>query len=321
MTIPQESSFDKISRIVGAIVIIYAAIFLFIRTLRFLKTFIPRDFSARYGKNSWVVITGASAGIGKGFSEELGRRGFNVVLISENQKDLVTAAESVRKINPNVQTKIIVADFSNCALPGFFDPIMKELEGLDISMLINNVGIAVGGPFHELTEQEIRNISIINTLPEVILTRKLIPQFLERKPRSAIVFLASIMSTKPFPYFTMYSATKVFSDFMARALAEEYPQLDIVSLRPVYVSTAMTFNRELSYKTITPANCALGLFKKLGHETSTAGHWRHCFFTFATLNLCPDWLFKFISKAACEPVGISFLQEKREIAAKLAKKE
>ncbi len=130
-------TFDTISRLVGAIVILYCSIFMFVRALRFLYALVPRDLAARYGKNSWAVITGASGGIGRGFSEELGRKGFNIVLISENQKDLVSAAESVRKINPSVQTKIIVADFSNAAVPGFFDPIMKELEGLDISMLVN----------------------------------------------------------------------------------------------------------------------------------------------------------------------------------------
>jgi len=313
-------TFDTISRIVGTIVIIYCSLFMFVRALRFLYALIPRDLAARYGKNSWAVITGASGGIGRGFSEELGRKGFNIVLISENQKDLTSAAESVRKINPNVQTKIIVADFSNAALPGFFDPIMKELEGLDISMLINNVGIAGGGPFHEESEQEVRNIAIINTLPEVILTRKLIPRFLERKNRSGIVFLASIMGTRPFPFFTMYSATKVFSDFLARALAEEYPQLDIVSLRPVYVSTAMTFQKELSFKTLSPTECALGLLAKLGHETSTAGHWRHALYTWSTLTILPDWFFKATSRKACEKIGQNFLKGKEKLEAKLKAK-
>jgi len=310
----EKSLFTAASEIVGAIVIIYCSIFMLIRTLRFFYALIPRDLTARYGKNSWAVVTGASGGIGKGFSEELAKKGFNIVLISENQRDLTAVAESIHKVNPSVQTKIIVTDFANSAQPGFFEKVVKDLEGIDISILVNNVGVAGGGPFAEEPEIEIRNITIINTLPQVILTRKLIPQLLARKPRSAIVFLASIMGTRPFPFFTMYSATKVFSDYFARALAQEYPELDIVALRPVYVSTNMTFNKELSFKTLTPSECALGLLGKLGHETSTAGHWRHAFYTFFSLSLLPDWFFKLTSRRACLKVGEHFLRDKERMS-------
>ncbi len=38
-----------------------------------------------YGKNSWVIVTGATDGIGKGFCEEFAKRGFNILLVSRNQ--------------------------------------------------------------------------------------------------------------------------------------------------------------------------------------------------------------------------------------------
>lgn len=42
------------------------------------------DLQKRYGKNSWAIISGASNGIGKGFSFELAKLGFNICMIAKN---------------------------------------------------------------------------------------------------------------------------------------------------------------------------------------------------------------------------------------------
>lgn len=44
-----------------------------------------RNLKQRYGENSWVMVTGASDGIGKGFCEEFAKLGFNIVLVARNQ--------------------------------------------------------------------------------------------------------------------------------------------------------------------------------------------------------------------------------------------
>lgn len=46
------------------------------------------------------------------------------------------------KINNDVEYKTVVADFVEASNPQFFDKIKTELQDLDISILINNVGIA-----------------------------------------------------------------------------------------------------------------------------------------------------------------------------------
>lgn len=311
-----NETFIKASQIIGAITIIYYTLYVLIRFLRFLRIFIPRDLAARYGKGSWVLITGASGGIGKAFCEELASKGFNIILISENQTDLQKVDKALHNSYPTIKTKVIVADFADAAQMELFDNIMKQIEGLDVSILVNNVGIAGGGPFHLQPEKEVRNIAVINTLPQVMLTRKLIPYLSTRKGRSAIIFLSSILGTRPFPFFTMYSASKIFVDYLARALAIEYPEVDIISLRPVFVSTNMTFNKPLSFKTLSAKECVLGLLAKLGYESSTAGSWRHSLFTELRSNFAPDWLFKLIARKECWRTVMEFQADMEKLKAK-----
>ena len=51
-----------------------------------------RCTTARYGQNSWAVVTGATDGIGKATCMYLANEGFNVVLISRTLSKLETVA-------------------------------------------------------------------------------------------------------------------------------------------------------------------------------------------------------------------------------------
>lgn len=53
--------------------------------------------------------------------------------------------KEVLKIYPNTNYKIIVGDFTKSYEPDFYNNIMKQLDNLDISILVNNVGIGHGG--------------------------------------------------------------------------------------------------------------------------------------------------------------------------------
>ena len=66
-----------------------------------LKYFVlPRkDLKARYGAGSWVVITGASDGLGKQYAIELAKEGFNIVLMGRNAPKTQAAADEVAKLS------------------------------------------------------------------------------------------------------------------------------------------------------------------------------------------------------------------------------
>ena len=53
-------------------------------------------------------------------------------------------------------------------------------------------------------------------------------------------------------YFSVYSSTKAYINFLTNCLAAENPNLDIMVLNPNEVSTNMTYNKQPDAMTILP---------------------------------------------------------------------
>jgi len=234
-----------------------------------------RNLLNRYGHQSYALVTGASDGIGRSFCLQLAKRGFNICLVARTKSKLEKVQEEIKLLNPNVQTKIVIADFKNSNQEKFFDHIMTQIQNLDVSILVNNVGVDVFEEYHNIDEQHIKDLITINCLPMAILSKRLIPFMQIRKNRSAIINVASMAGYFVSPYYNVYGGSKAFNDFFSRALAEEYPQLDIISLRPSEVSTQMTFRRPTDFFTISADECVEGCLKDVGNERVTFGSWRH----------------------------------------------
>lgn len=75
---------------------------------------------------------------------------------------------------------LIVADFTQSQSEGFFERIMQQLEGKDISMLINNVGISNVGRLHEVAPQRLMNEINVNVVSMTMMTRYIVPLMLQR---------------------------------------------------------------------------------------------------------------------------------------------
>ncbi|KAK2532880.1 Hsd17b3, partial [Columba guinea] len=82
-------------------------------------------------------VTGAGDGLGKAYSFELAKRGLNVVMISRTLEKLQRAASEVEQATGQ-KVKVIQADFTTNSV---YENIEKSLQGLDIGVLVNNVGM------------------------------------------------------------------------------------------------------------------------------------------------------------------------------------
>jgi len=279
---------DKVALIIGYGFLSY--LLLQILIILFSKLFLKKDISKCYGKGTWAIITGASDGIGKGFAFTLAKKGFNLVLLARSESKLAQTQKEITQIYPSIVVKYIIADFKNSTQPEFIEQIYKQIKDLDISLLINNVGVASIEPFCETTESKIHELFVVNMAPQVFLSRKIIPLMLKREKRSGIVNVSSMTGTCPLPYDALYSSSKAFNDYLSRALSIEcHKKIDIISLRPFYVSTKMVFNREAGIFTITPEECAEGCLQDLGTHHVTYGHYKHAIQGFVW-DIIPKWI-------------------------------
>lgn len=89
-------------------------IYKFVRTFYYLtRDLLPkRNLIQRYGKGSYVIVTGATGGIGKQVAIRFGELGFNVVLISRTESKLKKTREEILSKLPNIDVKYISADLS-----------------------------------------------------------------------------------------------------------------------------------------------------------------------------------------------------------------
>mmetsp|Transcript_29302 Transcript_29302/g.29038 ORF Transcript_29302/g.29038 Transcript_29302/m.29038 type:complete len:169 (+) Transcript_29302:259-765(+) len=149
-----------------------------------------------------------------------------------------------------IKTKSIVKDFSLSSKnpQEFFQDIKSQTEGLDISVVVNNVGYGADGLLHTVAEADLLNINSLNIWPVVYLTKLYIPDMLNRKNRSAIINLSSLLGTFPVPYGSCYSAGKSFISAFSLIAAEEARYLsgqkktniDVLTVTPGWVDTPLT---------------------------------------------------------------------------------
>lgn len=113
--------------------------------------------------------------------------------------------------------------------------MIEKVKKLDIGVLVNNVGTSELREYENLTYDEIQNIINVNCTSMVAMTQQLLPLLQKRTAKSAIINLSSFAGQSPLPYITLYSATKAMNTFFSEALSLENPNIDILSVRPMFV--------------------------------------------------------------------------------------
>ncbi|KAM3133944.1 hypothetical protein pb186bvf_013910 [Paramecium bursaria] len=265
-----DTSLINMIQIIGLIIVIFFSIDFFWEIYRIIIS--TSDIQLKYGKNCWAIITGASDGIGKAFVQELAKQNVNVCLIVRNVQKAQQVIDEI-KSNSKSSFRIVQADFMNSNKIEFYENILKQVQDLDIGLIVNNVGYLKADELQLMKKEDVEQQLIINLFPVVMLTKKLIP-LLQKRKRSGIINLSSMQGKFPIPFTQIYSGTRAFVDLFSRSLDQEYINIDVLSLRPFYVQTQMV-KHQSDLSTITPTQCAQGGLLRVGLVRESFGHWRH----------------------------------------------
>ena len=168
----------------------------------------------------------------------------------------------------------MIFDFKNSSNIELFKDIYSEIKGLDISLLVNNVGIDHVDAFIKAPPEILKNLININCFPVFFLTHHILPNMLKRTSKSAIINISSMSAVRPVPYFCAYGSTKSFIDYFTKAMEREYPSIDWISVRPNFVDTNIN-NHLRNFQTVNPEGVVQGVLSDLGNYVESFGHWKH----------------------------------------------
>jgi 17beta-estradiol 17-dehydrogenase / very-long-chain 3-oxoacyl-CoA reductase len=94
------------------------------------------------------------------------------------------AERKVKKQSPACQVRLVEFDFTktagNHAVEEYQAGIIDPMAGLDISILINNVGYMVPGDFERVSLEEHKKMIDVGIMPATLITKLLCDQMLNR---------------------------------------------------------------------------------------------------------------------------------------------
>lgn len=239
----------------------------------------------------WALVTGCTDGIGRAYAIELAKRGLNMILISRTKEKLEQVAKEIQMKNGDVQVKTIPVDFTKDN--SIYETIREEIRGLDIGVLINNVGMSYDYPEYfdkvENSAKLVDNMIRCNVDSVAYLTQMILPNMLEKR-RGVIVNLSSVSGRRPVPYLGLYSGTKGFVDLFSRSLAAECASRGVLiqSLCPGFVVSKLSGIRRQSLFSPTPEQFVSSAIDRISLPFTT-GYWAHELQDFGQ-SLLPEFL-------------------------------
>ncbi|XP_075153826.1 inactive hydroxysteroid dehydrogenase-like protein 1 [Haematobia irritans] len=232
----------------------------------------------KFGK--WAAITGSTDGIGKAYSLELAKKGFNIVLISRNDGKLKTLAKEIED-KFGVDVFPVKADFTQ----GFslYEKLFHELDKKPIELLVNNVGIGHNPPgtICTFTAQHLWDMMNVNIGAATQLSRYFIDLWYRTSKKGCIVNVSSITANSPCPYGAVYGATKAYLNSLTIALQHEVKSMgiEVQLLSPHFVATEInnysTFIRKGYLLSPQPEIYAKWAVNTLGKCDMTTGYLWH----------------------------------------------
>ncbi|KAK4694795.1 hypothetical protein P7C71_g2841, partial [Lecanoromycetidae sp. Uapishka_2] len=232
---------------------------------------------------TWALVTGASDGIGKEFALQLARAGYSTLLISRTQSKLDDLAAEI-KSKHNTPTKTLAMDFGYDR-DSDYTKLKALVDGLDIAILINNVGVShsMPVPFAETPTEEIDSIVTVNCIATLRVTQTIVPGMIQRK-RGLILTMGSFGGLIPTPLLATYSGSKAFLQQWSTALGSELAPkgVTVELVQSHLVTSAMSKIRKSSALVPSPKMFVKSVLGSVGRTGGAQGwmytstpYWSH----------------------------------------------
>jgi NAD(P)-dependent dehydrogenase (short-subunit alcohol dehydrogenase family) len=188
-------------------------------------------------KNQVVVITGASAGVGRATARAFAREGAKIALLARDPERLEATRREVEAAGcASCAISVDVADAA--AVERAAEQIEAELGPIEI--WVNNAMTTVFGRFEDLTDEEFKRVTEVTYLGTVYGTRAALKRMRPRD-RGVIVQVGSALAYRGIPLQSAYCgakhAARGFTDSIRTELMHEQSRIHITMVHLPAVNT------------------------------------------------------------------------------------
>ena len=182
------------------------------------------------GFKTYALVTGAASGMGRIYSLELARKGYNIIMVDINAAGLT---ETERMVKEGVDVAVTIPaeckkDFrvlsvvQDLSVTDAADKIFEATEaaGCEVEVLVNNAGVMYCQGIAETSERMLNIIMMVHMYTPLMLCRKYVNGMKERKC-GYILNISSLAAWMIWPGIGMYGHTKRFVRDYSRELRIE----------------------------------------------------------------------------------------------------
>lgn len=202
-------------------------------------------------RNRWVLVTGASSGLGEEMARQLAAAGAQLMLVARREERLRKLARELEAAH-GTRSVLITADL---AWPDEVERVYQEARAAgDVYAVILNAGITHFGRHLDLDWKQVDALLATNVNSVLHLAHRFLPDLVARGDGGGLLLVASMAGLMPTPFQAAYAGSKAFLVQFGQALAQELRgrAASVTVYCPGGIDTAMTRDSGLRFFSNTP---------------------------------------------------------------------
>ncbi|WP_461163900.1 SDR family oxidoreductase [Arthrobacter sp. R4-81] len=198
-------------------------------------------------RDSVVVITGASSGIGRATALAFARKKARLVLAARRSEALESLAGECRKLG--VKAVAVPTDVSDAAAMDKLAARAIEAFGR-IDVWVNNAAVAAFGRFQDVPLRDFERVLEVNVMGYVHGARAALPHF-RRQGSGVLINVSSVVAAIAQPYAAAYSISKAAVralgvSLRAELILDRLPDVHVCTVLPAAIDTPI-FQQAANY--------------------------------------------------------------------------